>query len=97
MVPPALPAPQYHSGPLPLLQQLHALCPGSPSHPWVSSPINQHPGAGDILKLEGSGCLGMGRIVPLMLWLGQSAADSFVGLGSFLQELVCVGEGAARW
>ena len=27
----------------------------------------------------------------------ESAADSFVGLGSLFQELVCVGEGAARW
>lgn len=39
----------------------------------------------------------MGRIVPLVLRLGQLAADSFEELGLLLQELMSVGEGASRF
>lgn len=71
-----------------MLQQLCAVS-------WVPElshslqPHHRHPGAGEIPKLEGSGCLGMGRIVLLTVAGTESAADSFVGLG-LLQGFECV-------
>lgn len=94
-VSPALPAPQYHSGPLPVLHQLHALWPVLLNHPWVSSPISWHPGAGPVSELEGSGCLGTGKIVPLMLWLEQSWLQTALwSLACCKNTSVCWGRGS---
>lgn len=71
-------------------------CPGSLSHPWVSSPISQQPGAGEMAKLEGSGCVGMGRIVPLTLCLEQSWLQAALsGLTQCCKDIsVCWGGGS---
>ena len=95
MVPPASPVPQYCGAPLPVLQQLRALCAESPSRLWVSSPISRHPGAGDIPKLVGSGCLDMGRIILLMPWLGQSQLQTVLwGLARCKDDGMCWGRGS---
>lgn len=77
--------PQYCSGSLPVLQQLHALCPGSPSHTQSPVPSNS------TLELENyqSGRFRLswhgGNHSVDTVAVSESAADRFVQLG-LLQE-----------